>query len=316
MAGNGFWSKFKPRKGKMLFQITLLLITIVVASGICTFFIFSSSMNNLIEESREKVLEVEAVNAYSVTSTFIGLLLPDIKETMAGMDLAAMLAAYRAEEITPVQEYINALFQDLVDKQFEGLTNIILVDVSGLGSVEPIAVASNDTRLVYNWEVPEYVLEAAERGETYMYKKDGIPELDLSQEQLLLFIPAEDPTIGMKGILVSTKPMHEQIAAIDDFYGSEKSKTTNLFILVILITLVAIVFIAFIILSYLIYKNITKPIDELSAVAEEVMEGNLDVEVPVRKGEEIESLKLAFREMVESLRKIMALSLGGRTDDG
>jgi len=57
-------------------------------------------------------------------------------------------------------------------------------------------------------------------------------------------------------------------------------------------------------------KRITRPIDELSAAAEEVMEGNLDVEIEVRRGEEFEGLKRAFKDMVESFRRYIAKSVG------
>lgn len=36
-----------------------------------------------------------------------------------------------------------------------------------------------------------------------------------------------------------------------------------------------------------------------------VMDGDLEVEIPVREGEELEGLKLAFREMVDSFRLLM-----------
>ena len=40
------------------------------------------------------------------------------------------------------------------------------------------------------------------------------------------------------------------------------------------------------------------------------MEGNLDVEVPVRKGEELEKLKTVFNEMVRSIREVINKAAG------
>ncbi|MBN1288086.1 MAG: HAMP domain-containing protein [Actinobacteria bacterium] len=50
--------------------------------------------------------------------------------------------------------------------------------------------------------------------------------------------------------------------------------------------------------------RITEPIDELADAAEQVIAGNLDMEVPVRRGEEFEGLKNAFNEMLRNIRKI------------
>jgi len=68
--------------------------------------------------------------------------------------------------------------------------------------------------------------------------------------------------------------------------------------------------ISFFVLSYLIRRRITEPIDELAAAAEEVVQGNLEVEVKVHEGGEFEGLERAFKEMVESFRKYIARSTG------
>jgi len=68
--------------------------------------------------------------------------------------------------------------------------------------------------------------------------------------------------------------------------------------------------ISFFVLSYLIRKRITEPIDELAATAEEVMQGDLEVEAKVHEGGEFEGLERAFKEMVDSFRKYIARSVG------
>ncbi|MBN2025707.1 MAG: HAMP domain-containing protein, partial [Actinobacteria bacterium] len=72
----------------------------------------------------------------------------------------------------------------------------------------------------------------------------------------------------------------------------------------------AVVIITFFVLNYLIRRRITEPIDQLAAEAEEVMEGNLDVEVEVHEGGEFQNLERAFKEMVQSIRKYIIRSTG------
>ena len=104
--------------------------------------------------------------------------------------------------------------------------------------------------------------------------------------------------------------MAEKIASINKFYDEERNKINLMLWETMLISIVVAILITFFVLSYLIRKRITEPIDELFAAAEEVMEGNLDVQIEVKEGEEFEGLKRAFKEMVESFRKYIAESVG------
>ena len=110
--------------------------------------------------------------------------------------------------------------------------------------------------------------------------------------------------------------MHDEIAAINDFYKEDK-RTTNLILLLMVIgSILVIALITFFVLSYLIRTRITHPIDELSAAAAQVLEGDLDVHITIRSGEEFEQLKRAFQAMVEEWRKLLNRSLdeGGGED--
>ena len=71
-------------------------------------------------------------------------------------------------------------------------------------------------------------------------------------------------------------------------------------------TLIVLVLLTFLALSFLIRRQITRPANDLSAAAEQIMDGSLDVEIPIREGEELESLKHLFREMVEGFRMLIA----------
>jgi nitrogen fixation/metabolism regulation signal transduction histidine kinase len=80
--------------------------------------------------------------------------------------------------------------------------------------------------------------------------------------------------------------------------------------LVIFGSIIVVILITFFVLSYMIRKRITDPVDQLAAAAEQVNEGNLDVEITVHEGGEFEGLERAFKQMVESWQKYIDKSLG------
>jgi nitrogen fixation/metabolism regulation signal transduction histidine kinase len=104
--------------------------------------------------------------------------------------------------------------------------------------------------------------------------------------------------------------MQEKIDSINAFYDSERNSISLTLGLVVLISIIVVALITFFLLNYLIRKRITEPVDELAAAAEQVMQGNLDVEITVHEGGDFEGLERAFREMVESFRKYIARSTG------
>jgi nitrogen fixation/metabolism regulation signal transduction histidine kinase len=140
--------------------------------------------------------------------------------------------------------------------------------------------------------------------------ENGVPELGLEGEQLIVIKKTEDPTRGIVAYFVGTTSLQDKVDEINSFFDQEKSRTIILITLVMIISILVIVAITFFVLSYLLRKRITEPINELSAAAEEVMDGNLDVEVSVRKGEELEKLKTVFNEMVRSIREVINKSMG------
>jgi methyl-accepting chemotaxis protein len=95
---------------------------------------------------------------------------------------------------------------------------------------------------------------------------------------------------------------------INAFYDDERSSADLLLWLTVIISILAVAIISFFVLSSLIRKRITEPIDELAAAAEEVMQGNLDVEINVHAGGEFEALERAFKEMVEGFRAFLERS--------
>ncbi|MBN1290073.1 MAG: methyl-accepting chemotaxis protein [Actinobacteria bacterium] len=64
-------------------------------------------------------------------------------------------------------------------------------------------------------------------------------------------------------------------------------------------------------LTVLMRKQITDPIDELMVIANDVMEGDLEVQVKIRIGEELESRKIAFNRTIGPVRSLIKPSLDG-----
>ena len=104
--------------------------------------------------------------------------------------------------------------------------------------------------------------------------------------------------------------MTAEITSIYDFNNEERNRANLMLAGILAGSIAIIILITFFFLNHLLRKQITQPADELSTAAEEVMRGDLDVQVVVQEGEELEELKRAFNEMVDSLRRFIARSVG------
>lgn len=102
--------------------------------------------------------------------------------------------------------------------------------------------------------------------------------------------------------------MQEKIDSINAYYNEERRNVSLTLVLSVFLSIIAVVIIIFFLLSYLIRKRITQPIDELSATAEEVMGGQIDVDVKVHEGGEFQGLESVFKEMLDSLRNLITRS--------
>ncbi len=304
--------KFKHARSKILYQITAILIVVFLAGGLAIFFLVRSSYENLIDKNIDKLVQSEAENIYGIFEYAIELGTASYFEYESIIGLEELQNAIKEKRLSELQMRLNQNLKDILGEGTLGLKIIMLIPVKTSITQEPILYACSDESLVYHWEVPEYLVQAIEKGTQYIWMENGIPELGLKDEHLIVIKKIDEPSFGYLAGFVGIKPMHEEILAINDFYDKEK-RNTSLFLLVVVAgSMIIVVLVTFTLIRYLIHKRITKPIDELSAMAEEVMEGNLDVEIKVRKGEEFEGLKRAFKAMVESFRKIIDRSVEGR----
>jgi HAMP domain-containing protein len=300
----------KPPKGakraqsKTLYQITALLVVLLLASGLTIFFLVANAQKNQLQESKNKLIDVEArgvaasfdliSQVYAQQAIDIGLKLGPIGAAKGLMN----------QQISETQDYINKVFAEKVGSGTLGMDYIMFIQVSAPMFSQPILFASSDPTLIYHWQVPGYLVDAIDRGDTYLYLDNGIPELGLEAEQLITIKLMEYPEWGYRGAVIGIKPMHDDIAAINDFYNKGRNRLGLILGLSVLISVLGVILISFFILNYLLRKRITEPIEELTAVAGKVMDGSLDVEVEEHPGSDFHLLEQAFKEMLASLQKL------------
>ncbi len=301
--------QMKKKQLGILWEITILMTVVFIAYGLLTYFVFRSSENRLINKSIDKLKQTEAENISSSYDYIMKMYVPGFTTEAAIADLQDVVQSLTTRQPPQVQLYVSDELQKMIDSGLLGLTDSIFIFEDFPGMQEPFVFASSDGSLVWKWEVPDYVNQAINEGGSYIWMEDGIPELGLQGEYLIVIETLQLPTYGLNAGLVGIKPMHEEIAAIDDFYSQDK-RTTNLVLLLLVIgSIVVIALITFFFLSYRIRTRITEPIEELSTAAEQVMEGDFDVHITIRAGEEFEQLKRAFQAMVEEWVRLLGRSL-------
>ena len=143
----------------------------------------------------------------------------------------------------------------------------------------------------------------------FRYTEEGVPELDLQGKYLVTIEYIESDT-GSDSVVYTVKNMEEKVAVLDDFFSDEQSNINLIMGLVIFGSIIVIILISFFVLSYMIRRRITEPVDELAAAADQINEGNLDVDIVVHDGGEFEGLERAFKQMVESWREYIDKSVG------
>lgn len=301
----------KPKRAgtRILYQITAILIVVLVAAGLVTFFLIRGSQERFVENSIEKHIETDAEIVQDVYDERQRKRTPEFIELALEVGVDELERAAQEERISDYQRYIGEQLQLLVDEKVVPLEYTMSVLVESPLSDEPILYAANDESLVYNWEIPDYLLEAIEEGKPFIRMEDGIPELGLEGEHVIILGRTQDRGLGFRAAFVGVESLEEYLAETEEFYNREKKNLTLVVILVVGISIILVILIVFFLLRYLIHKKITEPIDELSAAAEQVVEGNLDVQVEVKEGEELEVLKRAFNSMVESWRKYIDRSM-------
>ncbi|MBN1288090.1 MAG: HAMP domain-containing protein [Actinobacteria bacterium] len=291
-------------------QITILLLIIFVAAGLLNLVIYRRSLHNLIDESKDKFIGSIA-EVISSTHEFISTLLVDFMElrgfSVDNPDITREFAnALLNRQLSSLQKAVNDILAEMVAS---GLTDLNAVVVA-LPPTEPytskpLIIMSSSKKYMYG-VLPEEIAEIGETKERdYRVFEKGIPEMGFEGAHVVTAYRFKIAPNASTLMYYDFKPIQDDIDAIDSFYKKEMRQINLTLSIVIGCTVLVLVLMVFLFLSHLIRTRIIRPIDELSAAAEQVMEGNLDVEVEIRDGEEFEGLKRAFNEMLKSISKII-----------
>ncbi|MBN2168216.1 MAG: HAMP domain-containing protein [Actinobacteria bacterium] len=307
MSNENVPSKPKRSGSKVLLQITALVLVVSIVSALVTFFIYRGSINNLIEKSKKDLVATQASAMGSSFSSLAGILNDLILDNAGGQYETAQLFLNSIQTKTPTQSTLeaNAMIKDIIKTGIVGDDGVIFVVIPEFPPVikKPMVLISSEDSLMFA-DVPDELFNAFTNGKNFCLLENGVPEWGFENEQLLVFEEIESGYGGMGLVIYGAglRSMNDDITQIYNTYNKERNRINTLIGLVIACSLILLFIATFFILRYLIHSKITKPMDELAATAEQVMEGDVDVEVPVRKGEEFENLKRTFNEMLKAIR--------------
>jgi methyl-accepting chemotaxis protein len=285
-----------------------------VAYGLAGFAIFNHWQNGLVGEGTDEM--IRGISAYFANeSDFIRHTLDPViteklvREGMRELSLEEQYALIVNKQFSDYQRFYNQFCADLVERSALGLDAVFVI-LSGMGIPGgSTVVVSNDESMIYEWPVPSYLLEAIDDETPYLYLEGGVPELGLEGEHIIfveVFSYAQ-----LTQAYVGVKSLRAEVGEMRDFYESERKAVSARYIPTVAVSLVALVLLSLLVLGFLLRRNITRPVEELSEAAGRVMQGDLDVEIAVREGEDLAGLQRAFREMVESLRRLISRSVEG-----
>lgn len=298
-------------RSRILREMTILLVAVMIASGLAIFLVVRRSQERLIENSVKKMLARNADDAASFFFYTMERKLPEYMDFVAQESTEKIAASILGKKLSDSQRLISEDLQELIRSKPMGvnLHMIVVLSSPDFPISDPIIFASSDEDLVYSWEIPDDVAQSLERGEPYVYREEGIPELGLGGEHLVITARIEDKDAGYVAGYLGIKPMAEEVAAINRFYDQERRNTVLTLGLVVGISVLAVIFVSYFILNILIRRRITLPVEQLASSAERIMEGDLDVDIQVHEGGDFEVLERALKEMLESIRRMFAAAL-------
>jgi len=173
--------QFKSKRSRILYEITALIVAVMVISGLVTFFLVRSSQNDLIDKSVDKMNEMTSNN---IVSALDALMYVWMQGGIAEMDLSnfnqsQFLADIAQKKVSDFQKKTCEGMKSLVNCGFFDMEYFFTVLPPSALSKDPFMLVSSDESMIYNWEIPAYLMEAIDAGEPYILMKDGIPELGL-----------------------------------------------------------------------------------------------------------------------------------------
>lgn len=305
-------SRKSRQRSKFLLQITALFAVLFIIVGLLWVVMADRSINNLVKNSKNKLVETDA-ELISSSHDFVAELLVRMYDPTGALT-QEIIGHYdkvmkRDPEAIPFLTELSETLRKMIDYDFFRLTLVYAIFPPMPGISETSFVfASSDANYILE-ETAGVILEMMEKGEdSWKLFEDGIPEMGFDEEYLVTTYVVSTPGSPVRTWSIDFKPMSEEMKAINSFFQDEQRKLNLALGLTVGVSVLVTILIVFFALSYLLRKKITEPVDELTAAAEDVIKGNLDVEVKVRPGEELENLKKIFNRMVKSLRDIVTKS--------
>ncbi len=299
--------KPKRSKSRVLYQMTAFLVILFILSGLAIFFSFSSVRNRQFNENVDNLIKDYAGGVSVTYDNMMPLFFELGNKTLPPFDPEEPMRALIERRVNEFVQFYNDWMKKMIAEGVMEADRMMVLVMPSSFIPKAEVFMSSDESLLFNWEVPDYLLQAIADGELYVYLPDGMPELDMNDETLLVIKKIAENT-AFDSAFIGVASIHDRVATINDFYNKQKRDSALLLALIMLISAIVLSLLSFFALGYLIRKRITQPVDELAAVAEEVMQGNLDVEIAIRKGEEFEGLKYAFKELLDTFRKILSKS--------
>ncbi|MBN2027138.1 MAG: HAMP domain-containing protein [Actinobacteria bacterium] len=313
-------SRHGRTRSAIIVRITILVSAVIILSAMLTILLVRNSQRNLADKCTDCLLQTVAQNVSNSYNYIAHILMPGYVAQSENLDMNEFASAMLHGEINGVQDALNHDLARMLDAGYLGLDMFMVVIPPSTMIKKPMVWACDEPELVYNWEVPGYMTSAIEEDAPYLWMEEGVPELNLSGGYLVTQGKVENPLIP--GLVISYfgfRPMQEEMDAARSFFDDKEKSANITLVLVMAGFMLAVLLVIFLLLNRLIKKRVIGPIDELSAAAEEVMQGNLDVDIRVREGDEFVDLKYAFKEMIQGLRGYIARSVGeeynGREDD-
>jgi len=152
--------KAGKRRPSLVFQITVMLVVVMIAYGTVAFFLVRNSQQHLIEESFDYLVQAEADNFMSILDYATRLALPAYLEAFQEADIQELAADLTERRISDLQRAVNADIQAMIDTGFPGLEMVLMVAPPSPFIPEALVWACNEENLIYDWEVPEYIINA------------------------------------------------------------------------------------------------------------------------------------------------------------
>lgn len=304
----------KPRSN-LLIRIIVLFTIVFICAGASYIVTIGRSMNSLVDKSKDTLIDSEGkliMSGHKFGGDLATLLTSTQGQAYNPELIKEFLAALSNKTISNYQRYANEMLRMMVEGDLFGYKVVYITLPPGPLTKDCTVVFSSDEKYIYTKPPKEICGFYDIEGDDYFFFKNGIPKMGFDEPYLTTCykMPLSSLT-NMELAIVDFKPMGDEVKAVDKFFNDETARLMINMGIVIGISILLLVFITALTLTYLIRKQITGPIEELVSVVDEVMEGNLDIQVQIRPGEKLESLKTAFNEMIKTLRDIIERSTEG-----